>query len=114
MMFCFYSFVFNFVLKLVWEAVIMRAQSPIEYMFMIAAMLLIVLVTVKFLHDPTKGHIVTTGKQISSSEIMFRVETIVQKYNNTEWWEVWEDTYLSCVGGNVSECEKIVEAYSGG
>ncbi|MDI3476415.1 MAG: hypothetical protein PWQ95_2143 [Thermococcaceae archaeon] len=88
-----------------------KAQGAIEYLFMIAAALVIILIVVRQL----RGKSGESGKAADLSSKQSRVEMIAQKYNSTEWWTDYRSHYTKCINeGNVTACDKILNDYPNG
>ena len=83
-----------------------KAQGAIEYLFMIAAALVVILIVVRQLRG--KGS--QAGQTADLAAKQSEVELIVQKYNSTDWWSQWSDEYTQCMDdGNATACDQIIE-----
>ena len=90
-----------------------KAQGAIEYLFMIAAALVIILIVVRQL----RGKSQESGKSADLSAKQSKVEMIAQKYNSTDpnWWNTYKDDYNACIKqGDVDACDNIINAYPNG
>ena len=92
----------------------MKAQGAIEYMFMIAAVMVAVLLSISVLNHPTTDNIKSTSHEADFSSIQTSVEMIAQKYNSSTWWDTHKDLYNSCMKGDNAACEAILKEYPDG
>ncbi|MCD6373643.1 MAG: class III signal peptide-containing protein [Thermococcus sp.] len=87
-----------------------KAQGAIEYLFMIAAALVIILIVVRQLRNKGKS----AGSSADLSAKQSKVEMIAQKYNSTDpnWWSNHVDDYNKCIKeGNITACNNIISEY---
>ncbi|MCD6373642.1 MAG: hypothetical protein J7L37_08905 [Thermococcus sp.] len=91
-----------------------RAQGAVEYMFMIAAVMVAVLLAIGILHHPTTDRIKSTSGSADFTSMQAEVELIAQKYNDTAWWNTYGDAYRACMEGDKSACEEVLKEYPKG
>lgn len=93
---------------------VMRGQGAVEYLFMIALVMVVVLLAVAVLNKPTTANLKSVSHSADFSGMQSQVELIAQKYNNSSWWELHKDSYNACIKGDKSACEEILNEYPNG
>ena len=91
-----------------------RAQGALEYLFMMAAVMVAVLLVIGVLNHPTTDNVKSTSGSADFTSMQAKVELIAQKYNNTLWWSAHKDAYNACINGDKNACEEILKEYPEG
>ena len=81
-----------------------KAQGAIEYLFMIAAALVIILIVVRQLRNKGKS----AGSQADISAKQSKVISLVQQYNNSDVWKAIGTDYNNCVNKG-TDCDKVIQ-----
>ena len=85
-----------------------KAQGAIEYLFMIAAALVIILIVVRQLRNKSGE----SGKSADLSAKQSKVELLAQKYNGTSAWDSsYNDLYNKCMGGDAKACDDLISKF---
>ena len=93
---------------------VMRGQGAVEYLFMIALVMVVVLLAVAVLNKPTTTNLKSVSHSADFTGMQSKVELIAQKYNSSSWWEAHKDAYNACINGDKSACEEIINEYPNG
>jgi|GEM_PF-1995559 len=81
-----------------------KAQGAIEYLFMIAAALVIILIVVRQLRNKGKS----AGSQADISAKQSKVISLVQQYNNSKVWQAIGQNYEDCVNKG-THCDDVIK-----
>ncbi|AMQ19236.1 hypothetical protein A0127_08705 [Thermococcus peptonophilus] len=92
----------------------MKAQSSLEYLFMLVAMFVLVLGTLFAYNQGVLPHTIQTGEQVSSLSLQNSAQYIIVQFNATGTWENIKSKAVSISTSNgKTTCTVQGTSYSG-